>query len=182
MGRKIKDNNTVDKKTEARKTLDTKKTKKTIETIETIEKKEYDRLKLENQVCFPLYACSKELVRQYSPYLKELDLTYTQYVVMMVVWEKETVSSRELAECTHLDYGTLTPVLKRLESAGYITRKRSPEDERLLTLTLTDEGRSLKDRAVDIPLCIAGRMGLTPEEFKTLYMLTYKALGNMESR
>ena len=145
-------------------------------------KEEYERLKLENQVCFPLYACSKELVRQYSPYLKELDLTYTQYVVMMVIWEKETVSSRELAECTHLDYGTLTPVLKRLESAGYITRKRMPEDERLLTLTLTDEGRRLKDRAVDIPICIAGCMGLTPEEFKTLYQLTYKALGNMESK
>jgi len=160
MGRKTADNKALDAKT----------------------KKEYDRLKLENQVCFPLYACSKELVRQYTPYLKELDLTYTQYVVMMVVWEKETVSSRELAECTHLDYGTLTPVLKRLESAGYITRKRMPEDERLLTLTLTEEGRRLKDRAVDIPLCIAGCMGLTPEEFKTLYLLTYKALGNMEGK
>ena len=82
---------------------------------------EYDGLKLCNQVCFPLYACSKELVRQYGPYLKELDLTYTQYIVMMVMWEKETASSRELAECLHLDYGTLTPVLKRLELAGYIS-------------------------------------------------------------
>ena len=93
-------------------------------------KEAYEGLKLNNQVCFPLYACSKELVRQYGPYLKELDLTYTQYIVMMVIWEKEEVSSRELAECTHLDYGTLTPVLKRLEHAGYITRKRMPEDER----------------------------------------------------
>lgn len=141
----------------------------------------YERLKLNNQVCFPLYACSKELVRQYNPYLKELDLTYTQYVVMMVMWEKENISSRELAECTHLDYGTLTPVLKRLESAGYITRQRMPEDERLLILSLTDSGKKLKDKAVDIPPCIANRMGLTQEEFVTLYKLTYKALGNMET-
>ena len=144
-------------------------------------KEEYEGLKLNNQVCFPLYACSKELVRQYGPYLKELDLTYTQYIVMMVIWEKEEVSSRELAECTHLDYGTLTPVLKRLEHAGYITRKRMPEDERLLILALTDDGRKLKDKAVGIPPCIAGCMGLTAEEFKTLYQLTYKALGNMEA-
>ena len=99
----------------------------------------YDALKLKNQVCFPLYACSKELVRQYGPYLKKLNLTYTQYIVMMVLWERETVSSRELAECLHLDYGTLTPVLKRLCQAGYLSRERAAEDERLLTLTLTEE-------------------------------------------
>ena len=98
------------------------------------ETEEYSALKLENQVCFPLYACSKELVRQYGPYLKALNLTYTQYIVMMVLWEKETVSSRELASCLHLDYGTLTPVLKRLDQAGYLTRARAAEDERLLTL------------------------------------------------
>ena len=144
-------------------------------------KTKYDAIKLQNQVCFPLYACSKELVRQYGPYLKKLDLTYTQYVVMMVIWEKETVSSRELAECTHLDYGTLTPVLKRLEKADYITRKRSPEDERLLILTLTDAGKKLKEKTVGIPSCMAKFMGLTADEFKQLYLLTYKALKNMES-
>ena len=101
----------------------------------------YDQLKLKNQVCFPLYACSKEIVRQYGPYLKKLDLTYTQYIVMMLLWEDEEISSRELAERLHLDYGTLTPVLKRLEQAGYITRARSAEDERTLTLTLTGEGK-----------------------------------------
>ena len=140
----------------------------------------YDALKLQNQVCFPLYACSKELIRQYNPYLKKLDLTYTQYVVMMIMWEKEVVSSRELAECTHLDYGTLTPVLKRLEKSGYITRERSPEDERLLTLTLTDTGKDLKEKAIGIPSCMAKCMGLTADEFKELYLLTYKALKNME--
>jgi len=142
---------------------------------------EFDALKLCNQVCFPLYACSKELVRQYGPYLKQLDLTYTQYVVMMVMWEKEVATSRELAECTHLDYGTLTPVLKRLELAGYISRERSDEDERLLILRLTKDGKKLKSRAVSIPGEIARKVGLTEEEFKTLYVLTYKALANMES-
>ena len=144
-------------------------------------KEEYNSLKLCNQVCFPLYACSKELVRQYGPYLKDLDLTYTQYITMMVMWEKEEVSSRDLAECVHLDYGTLTPVLKRLEQAGYITRERSAEDERLLTLKLTAEGRKLKDKAVHIPSEMAKKVGLSPEEFKTLYTLTYKALMNMEN-
>ena len=145
-------------------------------------KKDYDTLKLNNQVCFPLYACTKELVKQYTPYLKKLNLTYTQYIVMMVMWEKECVSSRELAECLHLDYGTLTPVLKRLETAGYLTRKRDPMDERLLILEITDEGHGLKEKAVDIPPCIAGCMGLSEEEFKTLYILTYKSLANMENR
>ena len=140
----------------------------------------YDALKLENQVCFPLYACTKELVRQYGPYLKALNLTYTQYIVMMVLWERERVSSRELAECLHLDYGTLTPVLKRLEQAGYLTRARTAEDERLLTLTLTGRGRALKDKAGAIPPAIADCMGLTTEEFGALYTLTYKALKHME--
>lgn len=140
----------------------------------------YDVLKLQNQVCFPLYACSKELVRQYGPYLKELDLTYTQYLVMLVMWEREKVSSRELAECLHLDYGTLTPVLKRLERAGYLMRERSAQDERQLTLSLTEEGRELRSGAVTIPPAIAECMGLTQEEFVTLYMLTNKALKHME--
>ena len=142
----------------------------------------YEGLRLRNQVCFPLYACSKELVRQYGPYLKELDLTYTQYIVMMVLWEKESVSSRELAECLHLDYGTLTPVLKRLDQAGYLTRERAASDERLLTLTLTDQGRLLRERAVSIPPAVAECMGLSQEEFATLYVLTYKALRHMEQR
>ncbi|MBR1598011.1 MAG: MarR family transcriptional regulator [Lachnospiraceae bacterium] len=143
---------------------------------------EYDALKLGNQVCFPLYACSKELVRQYGPYLKELNLTYTQYIVMMVMWERECVSSRELAGCLHLDYGTLTPVLKRLDQAGYLKRERSAEDERLLTLTITDEGRELKKKAVSIPAAIGNCMGLTKEEFEALYVISYKALKNMETR
>ena len=141
---------------------------------------EYESLRLCNQVCFPLYACSKELVRQYGPYLKELGLTYTQYLVMMVLWEKQTVSSRELAECVRLDYGTLTPVLKRLEEAGYLRRTRDPEDERLLTLLLTKQGNDLRDKALSVPPAVAECMGLTAEEFQALYTLTYKALHHME--
>jgi DNA-binding MarR family transcriptional regulator len=143
--------------------------------------KKYDSLKLSNQVCFPLYACSKELVSQYTPYLKKLGLTYTQYIVMMVMWESVSVSSRELAARVHLDYGTLTPVLKKLETTGYITRKRDPEDERLLILELTDKGEAVKDEALKIPPCIASCVGLNEEEFKMLYILTYKALNNMEN-
>ncbi|MBQ8969857.1 MAG: MarR family transcriptional regulator [Lachnospiraceae bacterium] len=146
------------------------------------ENNKYEALKLNNQVCFPLYACSKELVNQYTPYLKQLGITYTQYIVMMVMWEKELVSSRDLAGWLHLDYGTLTPVLKRLENAGYLTRSRDPKDERLLLLAVTDQGKALKDEAVKIPACIAECMGLTEEEFKTLYVLTYKALDNMERK
>ena len=142
----------------------------------------YEALKLENQVCFPLYACSKELIRQYGPYLKECGLTYTQYIVMMVLWEREEVSSRELAECLHLDYGTLPPVLRRLNQAGYLNRERSGEDERLLKLSLTKEGRKLREKAVSIPPAIAECMGLTMDEFRTLYELTYKALHFMEQR
>ena len=142
----------------------------------------YEALELQNQVCFPLYACSKELIRQYGPYLKALNLTYTQYIVMMVLWERETVSSRELAGCLHLDYGTLTPVLKRLDRAGCLTRERAAEDERLLTLKLTEKGRALRADAAAIPPAIAECMGLTTEEFSVLYTLTYKALKNMEER
>ena len=142
----------------------------------------YESLKLCNQVCFPLYACSKELVRQYTPLLKKLDLTYTQYLVMMVLWEKEEVSSRELAECLHLDYGTLTPVLKRLEKSELLVRQRMEEDERLLAIRLTKQGKELQKKAVDIPTSMASRVGLTKKEFETLYQLTYKALSNMETK
>ena len=141
----------------------------------------FDALRLPNQVCFPLYACSKELVRQYTPFLNRLGLTYTQYLVMMVLWEKGSVSSRELSACLHLDYGTLTPVLRRMEKAGLLTKERSPEDERLLTVAVTEEGMALREQAADIPSSVAKLVGLTAEEFGQLYALTYKALSNMES-
>lgn len=143
-------------------------------------KDNFDLLKLNNQVCFPLYACSKELIRQYTPYLKELDLTYTQYIVMMVLWEKESVSSKELPLCLHLDFGTLTPVLKRLEKSGYITKRRSVQDERTLDISVTEKGMELRSKAAFIPPTVAECVGLDKEEFATLYSLLNKALANME--
>ena len=109
--------------------------------------KNYDMLKLENQLCFPLYACSREIVKKYHPHLDEIGLTYTQYIVMMVMWDKKRLSVKELGEKLYLDSGTLTPVLKSLESKGLITRKRSTEDERVLMVEITEQGEKLKEKA-----------------------------------
>lgn len=144
--------------------------------------KDSEALRLENQVCFPLYACAKEVVRQYRPYLEKLGLTYTQYITMLVLWEKERVDSRALGSCLHLDFGTLTPVLKRLEAMGLLTRERSAEDERVLLVTLSEKGRALRAEAEGIPPAMAECLGLSGEEFATLYALLYKSLGIMEGR
>ena len=136
----------------------------------------YDSLKLENQLCFPLYAASKEVVRKYKPFLDELDLTYTQYVVMMVLWEKKKVTVSSLGETVFLDSGTLTPVLKTLETKNYVKRERSKEDERVLNVTLTEEGETLKERAVSVPEKMAGCVRLNKEEAETLYRLLYKLI------
>lgn len=137
----------------------------------------YDALKLENQLCFPLYACSREIVKRYKPFLDEIGLTYTQYIAMMVMWERKSVNVKELGECLYLDSGTLTPLLKKLESKGYVTRMRSDKDERNLVVAITDEGEKLKDKAVEIPFQIAGCTNLTPEEGMQLYGILYKILG-----
>ena len=139
----------------------------------------YESLKLCNQVCFPLYACSKEIIRKYKPFLDKIDLTYTQYIAMMVLWEKNTVNVKTLGECLYLDSGTLTPVLKKLESKKYITRERSNEDERNLVVTITKEGMELRDKALSIPLQIGSCVKLTPEEGKLLYDPLYKIIGNV---
>lgn len=109
---------------------------------------EYNCLKLSNQLCFPLYACAKEIVRRYKPYLDELDLTYTQYIAMMVLWEKKEMNVKELGECIYLDSGTLTPLLKKLEAKGYVERHRSKEDERNLIIRITETGEALRTRAL----------------------------------
>lgn len=139
----------------------------------------YDAIKLENQICFPLYACSKEIVRRYKPYLDEIDLTYTQYIAMMVMWDKKSITVKELGECLYLDSGTLTPVLKTLESKGYVSRNRSKEDERVLNVTVTEKGMQLREQAVDIPAKMSSCVEMSPEEAKTLYTLLYKVLGSM---
>lgn len=138
----------------------------------------YDALKLDNQLCFPLYAAAREVVRQYHPYLAEIGLTYTQYITMMVLWEERQVSVKRLGQRLHLDSGTLTPVLKSLEQKGYITRTRSTADERVLVAALTDEGEALKEAAVEVPAKVAGCVKLEPEEAAQLYTLLYRILGD----
>lgn len=138
--------------------------------------KDYDALKLENQLCFPLYACAKEIIRKYKPFLDEVDLTYTQYIAMMALWEKKTMTVKELGNCLYLDSGTLTPLLKKMEAKGLVTRKRSIEDERNLMVTLTKDGEKLKEKAAAIPEKMAQCMPLEPEEAGTLYRILYKLL------
>lgn len=138
--------------------------------------KQYDVLKLENQLCFPLYACARETIKLYKPYLDELELTYTQYITMMVLWEKKQLSAKELGNILFLDSGTLTPLLKKLESRGLLTRERSKEDERNLTVTITEKGEVLKEKALDIPEQMASCVNLSPEETVVLYKLLYKML------
>ena len=139
----------------------------------------YDMLKLENQLCFPLYACSKEIVRRYKPFLDPLDLTYTQYITMMVMWEKKTVTVKELGEKLFLDSGTMTPVLKKLEAKGYITRERSEKDERSVFVTITVSGEKLKESAADIPGKLGRCANLSGEEKRQLYDLLYKLLNEI---
>ena len=138
---------------------------------------EYEQLLLKNQLCFPLYACGRKIIGRYTPYLKPLGLTYTQYIVLMVLWEEESVTVGQLGEKLHLDAGTLTPLLKRLEKAGYVTRKRSGEDERITNITITAEGNKLKKKCKDIPLKLASEgTNLTEKEAVQLYKLLYKFL------
>lgn len=139
----------------------------------------YDILKLKNQVCFPLYLCSKEIIRKYEPFLKDLDLTYTQYLVMMYFWEMESSNLKELAKTLMIDPSTLTPLLKKLEKKGYIRRVRSKEDERNLVITLTENGKALKDDALIVPENLKKCVSLSEEETKTLYTLLRKILNDV---
>ena len=139
----------------------------------------YDALKLENQLCFPLYAAAREVVRKYTPHLEEIGLTYTQYITMMLVWEMGEVSVKALGERLFLDSGTLTPVLKALEKKGHVVRSRSKEDERVLLISLTEEGTALKEKAIGIPAKVGSCFPLTPEESVALYTILYKILGNL---
>lgn len=139
----------------------------------------YDGLKLENQLCFPLYACSKEIVKRYKPFLDKLDLTYTQYIAMMVLWAEKEVTVKELGEHLYLDSGTLTPLLKKLEAKGYVKRIRSSEDERNLLISITDKGEKLKEQAVDVPAQMSGCVNLQPDEAVQLYGLLYKILKSL---
>ena len=140
----------------------------------------YDSLKLENQICFPLYACSKEIVKAYKPYLDELDLTYTQYITMMVMWEHKELKVKEVGEYLYLDSGTLTPLLKRLEEKGYVTRQRSSEDERDLIVSITDSGEALREKAVTVPERLSACVELDMQKAQALYALLYEVIHNLK--
>lgn len=137
----------------------------------------YDCIRLENQLCFPIYAASREIVKRYRPFLDEVDLTYTQYIAMMVFWEEKKINVKHLGEKLFLDSGTLTPVLKSLEAKGFVSRYRSKKDERILTVEITPEGEALKEKAVEIPQKMAGCVNLNAEEATQLHTLMHKILG-----
>ena len=139
-----------------------------------------DALKLDNQLCFPLYAAARSVVKKYTQFLEKIGLTYTQYIVMMVLWEHGTISARELGKKLYLDSGTLTPVLKSMEKKGLLMRARSPEDERVLLVTITPEGAGLRDRAAVIPEQIANCIRLDADDAMQLYVLLHKVLAGAQ--
>lgn len=136
----------------------------------------YDALKLENQLCFPLYACSREVIKKYRPFLDKIDLTYTQYIAMMVFWQEKKISVKDLGKKLFLDSGTLTPVLKSLESKGLVRRFRFADDERVLIAEITPDGEKLKEKAVSVPQRIYDCVNLEPNDAAELYKLLYKVL------
>ena len=141
----------------------------------------YDAIKIDNQLCFPLYACAKEIVRRYKPFLDEIDLTYTQYIAMMVLWEEKEINVKALGKRLYLDSGTLTPLLKRLEQKNLISRQRDSKDERNLIVSLTAEGEQLKEKAVEVPQKMAGCVTLDEKDAADLYRILHNMLQSFES-
>ena len=142
----------------------------------------HEAMKLANQLCFPLYAAARNVTGLYTPWLKPLGLTYTQYIVFLVLWEKDGISVSEIGDQLMLDNGTLSPLLKKMEQAGYIERRRSREDDRVVEITLTEEGRALQEKAKDIPSRVAGCIDLPPEKAQALYALLYELLENRKNK
>ncbi|NOI13207.1 MarR family winged helix-turn-helix transcriptional regulator [Vibrio hepatarius] len=142
--------------------------------------REEEKLRLDNQVCFPLYSAANAVIRAYRPLLDELDLTYSQYLVMMVLWEQNGVSVKDVGHRLHLDSGTLTPLLKRLEVKGYVERARSTQDERVRVLNLTEQGRELKLRAQQVPNAIKCKVDIEQEEMLELKRLCEKILTKLD--
>ena len=135
-----------------------------------------EMLKLENQLCFPLYACAKEVVRRYMPLLEPLGLTYTQYLAMMVMWEHKSISVKDMGRLLYLDSGTLTPMLKKMEKAGLISRRRSEKDERMVIVSITERGEALQEKVAEIPSKIAECVTLDNDEAMQLYTLLHKLM------
>lgn len=146
---------------------------------ETKDNEDYESLKLENQLCFPLYASARKMTGMYARYLKPLGITYTQYIVFLVLWENDAVTVGELCKKLYLDSGTVTPLLKKMEEKGFIIRMRCPDDERCVNIRLTDKGRQLREKAVKIPSEICRGVGLEKEEADQLYDLLYKFLDTL---
>lgn len=142
----------------------------------------YDDLKLEHQLCFPLYALSKEVIKLYRPYLEKINLTYTQYITMMVVWDKRKVNVKELGEKLYLDSGTLTPVLKSLEAKGFVRRYRSCEDERILMVEVTPAGEKLRDEALPIPRQIVSNVQISLEDAVIMHRQLYNLLNQLTDK
>lgn len=138
-------------------------------------------LKLENQLCFPLYAASRAVTRAYKPYLDEIGLTYTQYITMMALWERGTMSVHELGQRLYLDSGTLTPLLKKLEAKGLVVRRRDPADERRLLVSLTAAGDALQDEAAKVPHEMSAKLTLPREDAMELYRILHEMLGDGEA-
>ena len=142
----------------------------------------HEAMKLGNQLCFPLYAASRNVINLYTPYLKPLGLTYTQYITLLALWEKDGVTVGELCGKLMLDNGTLSPLLKKMQQEGLVERKRSEADERVVVITLTEEGRALQEKAKDIPVKVAGCVDLPPEKAMMLYSLLSELLENQKNR
>ena len=138
----------------------------------------YDSLLLKNQLCFPAYAVANKILRKYQPLLDNINLTYTQYITMMVMWEKKKVNEKELCETLYLKTNTLAPLLQRLKDKGYIAITKDKKDKRNLVISLTSEGEKLKEKAVDVPPSIAEEFNLSEEEAMFLYKILYKILDN----
>ena len=142
----------------------------------------YESLRLRNQLCFPLYLASKEITRKYQPMLDKLDLTYTQYITLLVLWEKDGVSVSEIGSKLMLDNGTLSPMLKKMEQSGYIERNRSKDDDRVVIITLTQKGIDLQEQAKDIPEKVGSCIDLPIEKARELYDLLYELLENQKGQ
>lgn len=137
--------------------------------------------KLENQLCFPFYVIAKEITGMYRPFLEELDITYSQYLVMMVLWEYERLTVNQIGEKLYLDSGTLTPMLKRLEAKNYIVRHRKKEDERVVEVFLTDQGEQLQQKACVIPGKMQEKLDLSEAELSSLKETLSKLLKKIEN-
>ena len=136
----------------------------------------YEALKLSKQLCFPLYACSREMIKLYKPFLDELGLTYTQYITMMVLWEHKAMTVKGLGQELFLDSGTLTPLLKKLEEKGLVTRRRSDQDERNLIVSITELGEAMRDQALHIPGEMTKCVNLPKEDIRELYRMLHQLL------